>query len=776
MSNYVTDTIARLRALAGGGSDDTVSPVVEQSPEDEAVLDRIREYFEYDSLNWEDIRREAAKDVEYAAGNTWEPDDAALRAGRPMVNLDQLSQYLNQLENTVRQNKRAIKASPAGQGATAETALLRSNRIREIEYQSHAQEAYIQAFANCAMRSYGFARIIAEYEDDDSDNQVLRVKAVPNPDQVLPDSDAESTSGRDWMRCFFVRTVSHSEFKRDWPHAQVHNFLPEQIALVGSKWLTPTRVQIAEFWEVHETRTGTGRPKREVCQYLTNGLELLDPPGSAKPAPGTPKKTVWKGRYIPFASCYGKVIYQTGLTGESKKLMLSYIRLARDAAKGYNWTSSTELEALAMPIKAALMGYKGQADPEALTLIERAAHEPIAWIEFKAKTEATGDAILPLPQYGMRAPDISGYEIARESFRRDVQNALGRYSTGDHRLGSTKVTSGVALKELDKSGDLGSYHFIDHYDDMIMFLGEQLDDLLPYYDDTDKEVAIRLPDGTPDLTRINHPTGTGEGGAPAYKPTDARMDLGRHTITLSTGPSFDSQREASKEAAMTLLGNPQAFPIIASDAVKLMDLGPIGDQMAEDLEFLQPPAMQQARQAQQQKDGQPPDPKQLQQQLAKLKQQLDHAEQIMQQAGQELQGKQAELESKERIAEAERASKERTTANTLEAQHRREVELQTMKDATALTVARIAAEKDMGIAAQEAQEEALALHQKFEHAMILQDREHAHAETLTHTNNAAKAAQAERASKTQKTIAFHKDAQGDTAGATISGGDAEGAE
>jgi hypothetical protein len=99
-----------------------------------------------------------------------------------MLNLDQLSQYRNQVENTVRQNKRGVKASPAGNGADQKTADFRANRIREIEYQSHAQEAYSQAFSDCLTRSYGFARIVAEYEDEDTDNQVLRTKGDPEPE------------------------------------------------------------------------------------------------------------------------------------------------------------------------------------------------------------------------------------------------------------------------------------------------------------------------------------------------------------------------------------------------------------------------------------------------------------------------------------------------------------------------------------------------------------------------------------------------------------------
>ncbi|HTE63624.1 MAG TPA: hypothetical protein VK631_24925, partial [Solirubrobacteraceae bacterium] len=137
-------------------------------------------------------------------------------------------------------------------------------------------------------------------------------------------------------------------------------------------------------------------------------------------------------------------------------------------------------------------------------------------------------------------------------------------------------------------------------------------------------------------------------------------------------------REAGKDAAMALLANPQAFPVIAADSIKLLDLGPVGDQMAEALEFLQPPEMQQARQ--QKKQGEPPDPRQLQQELAKLKEQLQQLDGIAKQMDGELKGKQAELANKLEIAKLEIASKEKLA----DEQSRREAE-------TRLAVAEIGA-------------------------------------------------------------------------------------
>lgn len=724
---------------------------------DDALLKEIRERFDYAFSQWEEIRKEADKDVRFVSGDTWDAEDRALRVGRPVLNLDQLGQYVNQLVNSFRQNPRAAKVSPAGDGATEKTANLRADRIREIEYQSHAQEAYTVAGEDAATRSYGFCRIVAEYENSTSANQALRIKAIPNPNQVIPDPDAESTSGADWRYLFFVHTMSVNEFKRDYDDATIKDFSPEHLRL-APRWIKEQRVQIAEYWKVIETPVAQGRPKREVCQYLTNGVEILTPKGR-------PKKTVWPGSSIPFASCYGKIVYKSDGAGETQKLILSYVRLARDAAKYYNWIKSTEGEVLSMVPKASLAAYEGQLSPENLADLVKSLYTPVPVIFFKAKTEATGDVVLPLPQRNLLEPPIQAYEIAAESARRDVQNALGRYSTQDSRLGSTKVTSGVALRELDKSGDLGSYHFHAHYDDMIREIAVKLDELLPFYDDTPKEVAIRLPDGTPKMQKINEPTERAANGTLTYGPDDLRMDVGRHTITISTGPSFDSQREQAKEAAMALLGNPVAFPTIASDAVRLMDLGPIGDQMAKDLEFIQPPPMQAARAAEQQQNGAPPDPRLLLQENAQLKERIQKAEQLLQVAQQEIATKQAEQQGKAAIVQAELQSKDQ------QAQAEQALQAEKIQGELEIKRAEVAlkeAELDLQRAELEIKRAELA--QKADELRVKVTMHHEDiesAELIARLNAEVKVEAAEKAAQVKKSIAFQRGADGAVNSATI---------
>lgn len=636
----------------------------------DAKLKEIIENYDYDVDMWTPIWAEGDIDVEYACGNTWDIADLALRKGRLTLCLDQLSAPLNQAVNQMRRSKRAIKASPAGMGATSKTAELRENRIREIEYASHAQEAYTVAGENAFTRSYGFARIVAEFEDEQSRKKVLRIRAIPNPRQVVPDFDAESTCGRDWHHLTFVHEISKRHFKREWPDAKIQDFSPD-VQGRAPRWIKDNRIQIAEYWEVEELYDTEGKPRRKVRQYLTNGVEFLA-------RPGKPKVTPWPGKYIPFAACYGKIVYKQDDIGQTTKIIQSLIRTARPAAKAYNWTRSTQGEALSQVVKSSLIAYKGQMVPSE---VQRSIYEYVPLLEANAQTEITGQAILPLPQYGLRTPDISGYEISAESFRRDIDRAMGRFSVTDHRTSEGgSITSGAGLKEQKDQSDLGSYHLADHYDDMIEFIGEQINDLLEFYDDTPGEIATRGPDGKSAMVTVNTPTKVLPGGQKVFGANDLRMDQGKHTVTLSTGPSFDSQHDMVKEAALTLLQspNPSLQMVAAPRAIKLMDLGPEGDAMADELFAIQPPQVQQARAQRQLQSGGTPDPAVLAHENDQLKQQLQHAEQLLQQASGEVQSKQAEIQSKERIA----ALEQQTKKEIADLESRRHAE-------TAITVAEI---------------------------------------------------------------------------------------
>jgi len=205
--------------------------------------------------------------------------------------------------------------------------------------------------------------------------------------------------------------------------------------------------------------------------------------------------------------------------------------------------------------------------------------------------------------------------------------------------------SGEALRQIEDSSQKGSFHFVDHYDASITRFGEILDDLIPHYYDAARDVTIREGNDEPKQVRINDPKAQ-DGYLPATE--------GQHDVTLSVAPAEASQRKAAEDFADSLASNQQVFPQIADLVVKLKQLGPIGDEIAD---RLTPPQYRQ-------QNGQPPTPADMahmQQTIQQLQAELQKAQEPIAQEQVRQQGqlaiKREELAFEKWKVEAENAAK-----------------------------------------------------------------------------------------------------------------------
>lgn len=670
---------------------------------DDDLLREVRERWDYAAREWSDIKAEGATDIRFVSGDQWDPKDKAARddAKRPCLSLDELSQYVNQLINEVRQNKRAIKVTPMGDGANDASARLQESLIRQIEYRSNAQQAYTTMFENTAQRSYGFLRVKPRYVAEDSFDQELIIEPLVNPDLVTPDPDALRPDGSDMRYAFIRESYSKEEFKRRWPKARVTNF--QDLGPEFNAWVNETRIWVAEYWKV-ETRERTllllntiegpqkfwadeleSKPSKgnilqsrtvddqRVVQYLTNGVEILE-------------ETEWPGKWIPLVCCYGKVIYVDQGSGAKRKI-LSMIRLARDPQKLYNYYRTTEAEMVGITPKTPYIGYEGQFRGHE-TDWQKANHEPVAYLEAKATTEGTGGQVLPLPQRQQYDPAIQSMEVGAEAARRAIQAAIGQtpLPTSAQRRNEK---SGVALKQIEETAQKGSYHFIDHYDEAITRTGQILEDLIPHYYDTARDVTIRNEDDSPEVVRINDPNAvdpkTGQPDKRAFdKKSQEPLSVvdGLYDVTLSTGPSYDSQREAANELNTQLvqqapliaqIAGPQAAAKLMALAIKNQNIGAMGDKMAD---TISPP-----------EDEQQNIPPQVAQQMQQMQAALQEAQAIIQTDGVKAQRDVALTQAKE-AAENER-EQARIAADLQKAQ---------IDNATKVQIAEIQANTQFGVA------------------------------------------------------------------------------
>lgn len=640
--------------------------------QDEALLKEIRENYSYYLEAWRSIREEAQIDMRYVAGDPWDPKDRKFREDndRPCMTWDELSPYVNQLINDPRQNKRAIKVAPVGSGANDATAELRGDIIRGIEYNSKAQSAYTTGFQGAAERSYGYWRVGKRYVNTtaktgsvDAFNQELYIGRIPNPDSVLFDPNFKEVDCSDAMGCFVTDIIRKKDFKRRWPKAEIQSFEPDQMQL-APEWVREKEIMVAEYWRVtiekkklylvgsedeplalyeDELPEGfdTAKAMRErtieqrvVTQYITNGVEILDEEKIEIP-------------WIPIIPVFGKEIYVDEGAGSKRKL-ISLVRMARDPFMFYCFARSQEAEEAGLTPKVPFLALEGQiaGREDEWASIHKV---PRAVAQFKEVMLASGQSYVTPPTRQPFQPNFQAYEVACEAARRAIQTAMSgsNLPTAAQRRNEK---SGAALKEIDAQEERGTFHFIDNYNFALEQTGRVLDAWIPYVYDTEREIGIRKPDETHKVIRINDPENVNEKGEPeVYDATE-----GEHSVTISTGPSFESQRDEASQFVDTILGElaviaqllpPGAAAKLIALGIKLKQVGPIGDEMAD---VISPPQDQQAQQ------------QQAQQAQAELQQQKD----VIVKMQQELQ--KLQLEKAGKIIQGETAKQLQTLKNDIE--------------------------------------------------------------------------------------------------------------
>lgn len=588
-------------------------------PDETPILKEIRENYNYARDYWKEIREEAEKDIRYATEGPWEDDELKERKGRVTLSLDELGQYVNQITNEFRQSKRSVKVNPKGDGANDETAEKRAAMIRQIEYDSRAQHAYVTAGEDMVRRSYGYFKLATDWEQGTMLRR-LKVVRIPNPDVILLDPDAKEA---DWSDCGWAFEVEEGMRERDFrkrfgEKSRLASF--DEIAGESKGWVTVSdsgaRIRIASYWrresdkmtlyllengqtvnsgeiegakfvkqgkqtllylpDTSVVRVLESREDNEhrVKQYVTNGMEVLEENDS-------------DFSEIPVIPMFGREVW-VPVGGQSKRKFLSAVRLARDAYKAYCYLCSAAIERAAMDPKTPYEGYVGQFNTS--TDFANINKNSAGYAEFNATTEATGDVILPLPKRTLVDPGVQQYEIGMESFRRKIQAAMGGspLPTSAQRQNQK---SGVALQTIEQSQDQGNFHFIDNYNRALERAGRMMNDALDIVYDTPREVGFRTEDDQYGVEAINQ---TDEQG----QPVGFQVGKGEHGVTISTGPSYQSQRDAADQFLDALAQNEAIFPRVADLVVKLKNLGPIGDQIAERLAppdaGQQDPAAQQA--------------------------------------------------------------------------------------------------------------------------------------------------------------------------------------
>jgi hypothetical protein len=637
----------------------------------------------------QDNRKEALLDDKFRNLEQWDPSIKAERdkAGRPALTVDKLNHPIRQVLNAQRQARPSIKVNPKGSGPrNQETASIVRGLIRQIEQDSHAEDAYDWAFDCAASSGIGYFRIITEWADAPEGDleamfdQEIKIRKILNKYSVYPDPTAQLPDKSDARFYFITEDVPIEEYKRLWPKSK----LAQANGLTGlgddqKAWCSEKTIRIAEYWytepkppqtvlalEGGKSVTVDADPKAYGKGKKYNGIPILNCrdidarivkiakincceilEGNDDLSAGE----LWPGQYIPIVPVIGEELVVDG-----KRVYRGMIRAARDSQRMANYQASELVRTLAVwgriPWVGAVGQFKGLEKKWGSANIE-----DYPYLEYNPVD--INNHLTPPPSRNGQEPPIQAIVVGYQASVDDIKASMGFF---DASLGNVnpKDRSGRAILALQQQGELGSSNFQDNLRRSMTFAGTILVDLIPKVITRQGRIVTVLgeQDNKPNAVMFNQPFIPGEtpqpinglDNAPITDPSHALVpqqakfyDIknAKFSVAITIGRSHATKRIEMKEGIGELMQNEAIAPALAAPYVRAQDWDG-AEEMADRLDRAFPQFVK--------KDGEREIPPDVQAYIAQLEQQHQQLTVIVNELTKTIETKQMELASKEKIA------------------------------------------------------------------------------------------------------------------------------
>jgi hypothetical protein len=548
--------------------------------------------------------REAYRDnTRFLNGEQWEPLEAQARRGkRLMLTADQLNAPVDQVVNSVRQNKPGPKVSPSGSGTDKYDADIMEGILRRIDSDNVAWVAFETAMETATGGNFGCWEVGLDYENERSFERKVTVEAIPNPNETVffdPTAIKKDRSDAEWA----LRLYSYSLEKykaqfgsntkipiRSGMMSAIFDFYQSFRDPSMSGWAQTDGIQVAKYWKVEREQemlllysNGVAYwdserdliPRgvvpdarkierkvehRSIHWYITNGYEILD-------------DGVWVGQYIPLFPVYGRERWV-----DNKRYISSMIQLAKQAQQAFNFSFTGACEVLASTSKSPFIGLLGQFRSK-YNQWKTSNTTIAAFLEYDEVELKNGTVFTEAPKRNIQEPPIQAFL----AFCNLCINAIQRStSIFDPSLGKQKSDqSGRAIQELQEQSTEGNYHWSDALTIALTHYYRVVADIVQQEYDAPQATKILRADGSPEEVEINK---TFEHSTPDGKKTSRIYNIaqGNFAYTVDVGPSAPSQRQAAamKIAGLIKVLPPQLVAAAADLIAKLNDLGPLGDEIA----------------------------------------------------------------------------------------------------------------------------------------------------------------------------------------------------
>jgi hypothetical protein len=587
----------------------------------------------------DDHNRESyTEDLKFYNGEQWSDTTRQERdnEGRPSLTINCLPDFVDTVLGDLRLNRPRIKTRAVGGNASIEMAKIFDGLIRNIEYESKAEEVYDSAAEEMAIGGLGAWRVNTKYVTDDVFDQDIVLEWIPNPLSVYFEPRPFDIDKSDANWAFITFWMTREDFKEKYPDVPAIS-IPEVGRGDAEGWFAKDKIKLAEYFIrkpvkkvlVQLSDGSIMEEKKARIRRMEAGLMALD---SGHPDLATAQLEVLNSkevetyeveRYIicgtqvlegpqkvpcsiiPIVMLYGKMVVVEG-----KRYYRGIVRNAKDPQRLYNYWRSAETEFVSMQPKNPWMVTPAMIEGHE-AMYRRANRRNEAYLLYNP------DPTNPMAKPERQQPPtvspgfLTGAERAFEDLKRTT--AMFDPSIG---LPSPGERTGALVKARQAKGDMSNFSYADNMVRALRLTGRILVDMIPRIYDTSRIVRIIQSDDKEATVPINMP-GHDQDGSPVIV---NNLAAGKYDIMVDTGPNFHTARAEAREGMVDFgRAYPQAAPLIMDLVAKMQDW-PYAQEIAERLNKVLPPQMQD--------NPPPPQPPTPQQQMEGLKLQRENTKVI----------------------------------------------------------------------------------------------------------------------------------------------------
>lgn len=642
-----------IRTPGGGGGDPVAPEDGKELSSDEAqkVVDRAKKRWDLAESADSHNRDAGRADDQMYIGEQWDATDKQVRIDqkRATLTFNKFPTFAQQVTNDYRMNRMGITVLPMDDGADERTAKIQAGWIKAVERRCRADLAYDCGFEAAVRKGYGYWRILIEYEGEKSFNQIPVAQRILNSDSVRIDPGCLQFDASDARWAHVAEMMPRDQFKEEYPAAEQMPWPLQSTSPINyGTWTDEYAIRVCEYFEVTRekrtlvrlanghvgwkeflTKEALGAADRHVIEsreswektmtwYKLTAVEVLE-------------WTTWPIEMIPIVRTVGAEV-----NVEGKTHVWGIVRQARDAQRAYNYWRSKEAESIALVPNSPYIAAEGQLEDTEQDW-KTANQKPIPVLIYKPTTY---EGHLVPPPHREPPPQVpAAFVQAAKGAEEDMMGTTGiRFSaTPQERVYDE---SGRALREVRKSGDIGTFHYVDNFAQALRRTGEIYLAIMkavmvePRFDTVTEE------DGKDKLVKFDPAAAKpyAKGKHPVTGKTIEIVNpmLGQYGTTVAIGPDYATKRVESRESMMDLARavGPEKTGMVADIIARNEDF-PGKDEIAERWAAALPPGLVRPKM-----DDVPP---QVQAVIGQMQQKIQQDAQQMQAMMKELNDRQQEL-------------------------------------------------------------------------------------------------------------------------------------